>query len=193
MLEFDYVSTKRPLALHQPMGASEMGRLLGSLRAAASDDERLDLVRQRSVRGYFSAEQVCAVLRHFALPDCRVEVAVILHPRVTDLENYLKALMLALRNGGRPKRYAEGEVPSAADDREALQVLRRVGWLNIWNPLDPDVMYRCVAAAANPGPAAAGRVSMLYSLPVCGGWLGRLCPPPAHCHQAPALAPALLS
>ena len=136
------MSTKRPLQIQQPISAVDTGQLLAALSAALNDDERLDIVRQRCVKNYFTTEQVLAILRLFTMSDCKVEVAVILHPRVTDLENYLKALMLQLRNGGKPKKYMEGEVPSMEDDREALQILRRIGWLNIWNPLDPDVMYR---------------------------------------------------
>jgi hypothetical protein len=112
------------------------------MTSASTDDERLDLVRQRSVTAYFSTEQVCTLLRQFSMSDCQVEAAVILHPRVTDLEHYLKSLMVLLRNGGRPKQYAAGDVPSMEDDSQILQIIRRIGWLNLWNPLDPDVMYR---------------------------------------------------
>ena len=142
ILEFDYVSTKRPSPIHQALSSHDVGQLISVMTSASTDDERLDLVRQRSVTSYFSTEQVCTLLKQFSMSDCRVEAAVILHPRVTDLEHYLKALMVLLRNGGRPKQYAAGEVPSMEDDRQILQILRRIGWLNIWNPLEPDVMYR---------------------------------------------------
>jgi hypothetical protein len=142
ILEFDYVSTKRPLPIHQPVTAQAMGQILASMRASNSDVEKLDIIRRRSVADHFGAEQACSLLRQFAGSDCRIEAAIFLHPRVTDLECYLKLLMATLRNGGAPKEYAEGEVPSVEDDADSLEVLRRIGWLNIWNPLDPDVMYR---------------------------------------------------
>lgn len=43
----------------------------------------------------------------------RVEVCVMFHRRVIDLENYLKAIMLKLRNGGQPIQYGEDEVKAA--------------------------------------------------------------------------------
>jgi hypothetical protein len=142
ILEFDYVSTKRPSPIHQALSTHDLRQLLVAMTSASTDDERLDLVRQQSVDTYFNTEQVCKLLILFSISDCQVEAAVILHPRVTDLEHYLKALMMLLRNGGRPKQYADGDTPSVEDDRQILQILRRIGWLNIWNPLAPDVMYR---------------------------------------------------
>ncbi len=128
--------------MHQALSSSDLDHLIAAMTTERTDAERLDLLRRQSVIYFFSTEHVCTILKQFSISHCQVEAAVILHPRVIDLEHYLKALMLLLRNGGRPKQYAEGNVPSMEDDCQILQILRRIGWLNIWNPMDPDVMYR---------------------------------------------------
>jgi len=104
--------------------------------------DKVQHLRAVSNKVFVTTEQVLRFVDEFTESLGRVEVVVMFHRRVIDLENYLKAMMEKLRNGGKPKSYGEDEVPSIEDDQEINAVLSRIGWLNMYNPFDADIMYR---------------------------------------------------
>ena len=74
-----------------------------------------------------TTQQAESLLSQLTVSACKVEAAVVLHPRVTDLEDYLVAIAQLFRNGGRPQAYGDDDNPSAEDDRETLQVRCQLG------------------------------------------------------------------
>lgn len=152
ILEFDYVSTERPINNVVPLKDEYMYELLADLDdQAITDSEKLEnVLRLYTSDEYFTSEQVVKIVRKFREPQARVEAIVMCHRRIIDLENFLKMMMQELRSLSNPDKYPPGAaqefdedtVPSADDDREINVVLSRLGWLNCWNPLDADVMYR---------------------------------------------------
>ncbi|KAA0162238.1 hypothetical protein FNF28_04792 [Cafeteria roenbergensis] len=73
---------------------------------------------------YLSARQLADIVRALPLsvPGLRVEVAVSLFPRVLDLAEFDRVLF-------------------ALSGPERKRVVRRLGWLNLWNPMRPDGDY----------------------------------------------------
>lgn len=147
ILEFDYVSSERPRNDTVVLSKDYFFELLSDLADEnITDSEKLANVLQPYTRDeYFSTEQVRQIVRKFHESDARVEAVVMCHRRVADLENFLKVIMVELRtlsNGGEEYVWEDDDVPTAEHDREINVVLSRLGWLNCWNPLDADVMYR---------------------------------------------------
>lgn len=152
ILEFDYVSTERPMYDAVPLKEEYMYELLADLDdPSITDSEKLEnVLRLYTSDEYFTSEQVVKIVRQFREPLARVNAVVMCHRRIIDLENFLKMIMQELRSLANPEKYPPGAaqefdedtVPSAADDLEINEVLSRLGWLNCWNPLDADVMYR---------------------------------------------------
>lgn len=75
-------------------------------------------------QSYVSARQLADIVRVLPLsvPGLRVEVAVSLFPRVLDLSEFDRVLF-------------------ALSGPERRRVVRRLGWLNLWNPTRPDGDY----------------------------------------------------
>jgi hypothetical protein len=66
-------------------------------------------------------------------------------------------------------RHGDTATNRLPDPRVRAQVLRRIGWLNMWNPLDPDVMYRSLL----PGRAARAcsrRIALLLPMTEYDAW-----------------------
>ena len=152
ILEFDYVSTTRPPWNAEPLSKDLFFELLHNLSDhTISDTEKLEYVlRPYSNDEYFTTDQLRQIVQKFREPGARVDAVVMCHRRILDLENFLRVIMLELRSLG-PKgekwtdfdpASCQGIVPKADDDMEINVVLSRLGWLNCWNPLDPDIMYR---------------------------------------------------
>jgi len=172
ILDFDYVSTERPPFHTPPLDNDLFRELVSDLkRSELSDAQKLGVLQLYTAEEYFSTEQATKIVRYFETPQVRVDAVVNLHRRIIDLENFLQAMMRTLRHRGLPKTYGDDEVPSVQDDMEINEVLRRIGWLNLWNPLDPDVMYRLDLSKRDQNLIAR----CLVDLAVCEpgeNWLG---------------------
>jgi hypothetical protein len=74
------------------LSADEFAKFLKGVHANAFDTGKLPFVEDYAKTRWFSSAQVRDVLKDFAFDDGRVKAAVVLHPRLTDPENFFTVL-----------------------------------------------------------------------------------------------------
>jgi hypothetical protein len=73
-----------------PMNADRFSTFRNTVKKAAFDDTRKEIVRQAKVDNAFSTDQVVALLGDFSFEQSRLDMAKDLYGSVTDTENYFK-------------------------------------------------------------------------------------------------------
>lgn len=84
---------------------------------------KLALLRVATMSAWLTCEQIIFVVKHFPIDDfARVFAAVVLHARALDLDNYWR-------------------VYAVLEPQEQVELIHRLGWLNVLNPMCPDRVY----------------------------------------------------
>ncbi len=106
----------------QVQSASEAAKSM-PCRAYGIVYHRLALLRVSTTSLWLSTEQIEFIIRRFPSHDfCRVYACVILHARCLDLENFYT-------------------ICKCLEPREQHELVHRLGWLNVMNPLHPERIY----------------------------------------------------
>eukprot|EP00753_Platysulcus_tardus_P002729 PLAT11849.1.p1 GENE.PLAT11849.1~~PLAT11849.1.p1 ORF type:complete len:1311 (-),score=449.39 PLAT11849.1:73-3516(-) len=119
-LELDYVCTTRPPPGAEPATEAELGVLLENCRTAGSNATRV--LRVQTMTHYLLVSQACRLWELFE-GETRVDAFVILYARLLDLPNLMDAAIVLLT------------------EEERMQLVHRLGWLNVWNPMHSDGYY----------------------------------------------------
>lgn len=147
------MSTRRPPPGALPLRSSEFKSIRNEL---AEGIEKKDIpraflnVRQKLALEdlYLSVAQLSSLLS--LLPQeglARVEVIAGLFGRLIDLEYFFRKILLSM----------------GTDHRQV--VVDRLGWLNVWNPLDPDGYYELDLAKRDERIIAEGLVALAVAEP----------------------------
>jgi hypothetical protein len=75
-----------------PLSAEDFAKLMKSLKAESFDEGKASFVALFAQKGRLTCEQAREILKAFSFDDDRIKSAVLLYPRVTDPENFFKAL-----------------------------------------------------------------------------------------------------
>lgn len=70
-----------------PMKAAAFEQLVGAIRAASFDDDKVEVVRHAAQTNFFSSNQVAAVMDLLSFDEGKIDAAVAMWPRITDPEN----------------------------------------------------------------------------------------------------------
>jgi hypothetical protein len=70
-----------------PMKQAAFEQLVGAIRAASFDDDKLEVVRHAAQTNWFSSNQVAAVMDLLSFDEGKIDAAVAMWPHITDPEN----------------------------------------------------------------------------------------------------------
>jgi len=79
-------------AVPQPASAEDFATVLKGLKAERFDDGRLAFLELAVSKRYLSSAQVRTLLSEFAFDEGRLKTALLVHPRVSDPENFFTVL-----------------------------------------------------------------------------------------------------
>jgi hypothetical protein len=102
----------QPYAAPQPMSPAEFRALLESFAAARFADDRVALVRTVAQHSLFTVEQVVHLMKAADFDDTRVKIAVLLYPRVVDLEAWYRVYEAVDFDGSRAELRRATERPT---------------------------------------------------------------------------------
>lgn len=81
-----------PALAVQSIAEADLTRFIESMRPLGFDDKKATSLRQFVMFHHFTCEQTVKVLKQFAFGDGQVQAAVLMHPRITDPQNFYQVL-----------------------------------------------------------------------------------------------------